>query len=233
MDCSINFHKLQTKKTTKPRKHHPQLRKIANMLRYAELCVVLVLVSRLSINLPYTTECFRNFMGSPRFVFLLGNVIIITLFAQSGQFSSNHSSSAKHAPPEPADLYLEFLQNTTIHQKLQLHLSNNNRKPKPSVRLVAETVIIKGQEIDATKTAETSLEMNKKDYRRCQSDIIVKRVETEKLPPRVLQRCETQKVQVNNNNSYPEDGMSNDDFRRKVEAFIARQQRLRTTQLSN
>ena len=48
------------------------------------------------------------------------------------------------------------------HPSLQLHLSNNNRKPKPSVRLVAETVIIKGQEIDATKTAETSLEMNKK-----------------------------------------------------------------------
>lgn len=220
MEYSTNFHKLQTKKPTKPRKHHRQLRKIASLLRYAEVCVVLVLVSRLSINLPSTlkntTECFRNFMGSPRFVFLLGNVIIITLFAQSGHFSS----SAKRAP-EPADLYLEFLQNTTIHQKLQVHVS----KPKPSAR-VLESVIIKG-----TKTAETGLEV-KKDYRRSKSDIVVKRVESEKVPPRVLQRCETEKVLVNNN-SYPEDGMSNDDFRRKVEAFIARQQRLRTTELCN
>lgn len=215
---STNFHKLQTKKSTKPHKHHRHLRKIANLLRYAEVCVVLVLISRLSINLPTTlknsSEYFRNFMGSPRLVFLLGNVIIITLFAQSGQFS-NHSCSTKPTP-EP-DLYLEFLHNSTITQKLQSHVTNN-RKAKPNVKV--ETGM-KGQKTD------TSLEV-KKDYRRCQSEIVM-RVESGKTHQRVLQRCETEKVSNNNNSaSYPEDGMSNDEFRRKVEAFIARQQRLRT-----
>ncbi|TKY75408.1 hypothetical protein E2542_SST04175 [Spatholobus suberectus] len=219
---STNFHKLQTKKTTKPHRHHRHLRKIANLLRYVEVCVVLVLISRLSINLPTTlknsSEYFRNFMGSPRYVFLLGNVIIIALFAQSGHFS-NHSSAT--TTPEP-DLYLEFLHNSTVNQKLQAHV--NNRKPKLSVK--AESGV-KGQRIDGTET-DTGLEV-KKDYRRCRSEI-VKRVQIEK-PPRVLQRCETEKVA--SNVSYPEDGMSSDEFRRKVEAFIARQQRLRTQELCN
>jgi len=205
-----SFQKLQTNKTTKPRKHHRYLRKIVKVLRYAEMCVVLVLVSRLSINLPFTlknsTDYFRNFMGSPRFVFFLGNVIIITLFAQSGHFS-NHTS--EKPSPEP-DLYLEFLQHSTITQNLILH--NNNRKAK-------------GKKIDPAMT-ESSLEMVQKDYRRCQSEIVKRVVENEK-PTRVLQRCETEKV-VDKKNLYPEDGMSNDEFRRKIEAFIARQQRLRT-----
>ncbi|XP_047168678.1 uncharacterized protein LOC124837388 [Vigna umbellata] len=214
-----HFQKLQTNKTAKPRKHNRYLRKIANVLRYAEMCVVLVLVSRLSINLPSTlrnsTEYFRNFMGSPRFVFFLGNVIIITLFAQSGHFSNQASDKPS---PEP-DLYLEFLQNSTVKPKLIVH--SNTRKTKVSVRVEDGT---KGRQIDPTKT-ETSLETVSKDYRRCQSDIVERVVENEK-PPRVLQRCETEKV-IRNVDSYPEDGMSNDDFRRKIEAFIARQQRLR------
>ncbi|QCE16830.1 uncharacterized protein LOC114196188 [Vigna unguiculata] len=205
-----HFQKLQSNKTAKPRKHNRYLRKIANVLRYAEMCVVLVLVSRLSINLPSTlrnsTEYFRNFMGSPRFVFFLGNVIIITLFAQSGHFS-NHSSDKPS--PEP-DLYLEFLQNSTIKPTLVVH--SNTRKAK-------------GQKIDPTKT-ETGLETVKKDYRRCRSEMVERVVENEK-PARVLRRCETEKV-VGDVDSYPEDGMSNDEFRCKIEAFIARQQRLRT-----
>ncbi|KAK7352106.1 hypothetical protein VNO80_17523 [Phaseolus coccineus] len=214
------FQKLRTNKTAKHRKHHRYLRKIANVLRYAEMCVVLVLVSRLSINLPSTlknsTDYFRIFMGSPRFVFFLGNVIIITLFAQSGHFS-NHTS--EKPSPEP-DLYLEFLQHSTVKQKLIV--DDNNRKAKVSVR--AEDGA-KDRKMDPTKR-ETSLEMVKKDYRRCQSDMVERVVENEK-PTRALQRCETEKV-VDKVNSYPEDGMSNDEFRCKIEAFIARQQRLRT-----
>ncbi|KAK7409816.1 hypothetical protein VNO78_00153 [Psophocarpus tetragonolobus] len=216
---TTSFHKLQTKKTMK---HHRHLRKIANLVRYAEVCVVLVLVSRLSINLPSTlknsTEYFRNFMGSPRFVFLLGNVIIITLFAQSGHFSSH--SSEKPSPEPDLQLYLEFLQNSTFNQ-----VRFTNRKPQPCG--------VKGQRIEGT-----GFEIVKKDYRRCQSDIVEPSVAASEKPHRVLHRCDTHKVVNNNNNnnvvySYPEDGMSNDEFRRKVEAFIARQQRLRTTELCN
>ncbi|KAL9276451.1 hypothetical protein ACSQ67_025996 [Phaseolus vulgaris] len=222
MESSTNyFQKLRTNKTAKPRKHHRYLRKMANVLRYVEMCVVLVLVSRLSINLPSTlknsTEYFRIFMGSPRFVFFLGNVIILMLFAQSGHFS-NHTSEEKPSP-EP-DLYFEFLQHSTVKQKPIVH--NNNRKAKMSVRVEDGA---KDKQIVPTKT-ETSLEMVKKDYRRCESGIVERVVENEK-PRRALQRCETEKV-VRNVNSYPEDGMSNDEFRCKIEAFIARQQRLRT-----
>ncbi|KAK7351865.1 hypothetical protein VNO77_11609 [Canavalia gladiata] len=219
---SVSSHKLQAKKaTTKPQKHHRLLRKIANLLRYVEVCVVLVLISRVSIQLPTavknSSEYFRNFMGSPRFVFLLGNVIIITLFAQSGHFST-HASATTNSEP---DLYHQFLQNSAITQKLQTE--ENNRKEKVNVR-AEKGKRIGGGLIKYTETADA------KGYRRCQSDIIA-RVQNEK-PKRVLQRSETERVgrsetESSSSCSYPEDAMSNDEFHRKVEAFIARQQRLR------
>lgn len=53
-------------------------------------------------------------------------------------------------------------------------------------------------------------------------------------PDRELRRSETEKCKKivelredTRNSSYPEDGMSNEEFRQTVEAFIARQQRLR------
>ncbi|KAK7310625.1 hypothetical protein RJT34_08237 [Clitoria ternatea] len=211
---SINFQKLHTKKTTKPQKHRRHLRNIANVLRYVEACVVLVLISRLSIQLPMavknTSEYFRNFMGSPRLVFLVGNVIIITLFAQSGHFSSNHASTK--TAPEP-DLYHEFLHNSVITRRLQN--DENNRREKLSVRTENKRIGNKGLEV--------TMKVENKGYRRCQSEIVT-RVQSEK-GRRVLDRCGTERV---GRTSYPEDGMSNDEFRRKIEAFIARQQKLRT-----
>ncbi|XP_061372700.1 uncharacterized protein LOC133315145 [Gastrolobium bilobum] len=233
---SFSFHKLKAEKKANRTVKHRQLRKIANLLRYVEVCVVLVLISRLSIQLPVavknSSEYFRGFMISPRFVFLVGNIIIITLFAQSGQFSAHASSTTA---PE-LDILHEFLHSSTINHKIQA----NKPREKPSM---------KGQRIDNgglikyQEKENNSLEV--KDYRRCQSEINIRRVQSEK-PRRVLQRCETDNSRRNiefggvpesesesekvalSTTSYPEDGMSNDEFRRTVEAFIARQVRLRT-----
>ena len=280
---SLNSHKPKPGKANTILKHR-HLRKIAKLLRYIEFCVVLVLISRLSIQLPLavknSSEYFRGFSGfmvSPRFVFLIGNVIIITLFAQSGQFSAQGPARDN---PEP-DLYQEFLQNSIINCKNQkLHADKTEHPQKQSIvrtedikqiqnidgnpvkypeKLSVRTDIsVKGKRIDgcmiqyrekqsmkpSTKTEDQKIDGGKimktnnsvdvKDYRRCQSDVI-RHVESEK-PRHVLDRCESENNRGSiepaapekvAKTSYPEDGMSNEQFRRTIEAFIARQQRLR------
>lgn len=275
---SFNFHKLKAEKASSIQKHR-QLRKIANLLRYAEVCVVIVLIFRLSFQLPVamkiTSEYLRGFsvfMVSPYFVFLVGNVIIITLFAQSGHFSAHSSAKDK---PEP-DFYQEFIQNSTKNQMIQVeqkkHLekqsirtedtaeypekqsiktesSIKNRRidgnliqypHKQSTKRISKTENrikeqriegsnIKWSEKQSTKTGDANTSLEVKDYRRCQSEIISS-VQSEK-PRRVLQRCETEKsieaAEREGRTSYPEDGMSNEEFRLTIESFIARQQRLR------
>ncbi|KAK7404422.1 hypothetical protein VNO78_05310 [Psophocarpus tetragonolobus] len=58
-------------------------------------------------------------------------------------------------------------------------------------------------------------------YRRCDREILREKRR------RVLRRCETVPVEQVSRISCPEDGLSNEEFRLTVEAFIARQQRLR------
>ncbi|KAJ1397663.1 hypothetical protein SESBI_31598 [Sesbania bispinosa] len=307
---SFNFHKVKTGKANKIQKHR-HLQMIGNFLR--------VSIQQLQVVLKHSSEYFHGFMVSPGFVFLFGNAIIITLFAQSGHFSAPNSSKTGSEP----DFYLEFLQNSTMNQNLQANRKKLSIKAENSIKGQRNHgYIIKYQEKQGTKTEEriklaekqgtkteerikleekqgrktekriklsekqgtkteerikleekqgtkteeriklaekqdtkteeiteleekqgtktkTSLEL--KDYRRCQSDIVRGVVESEK-PQRVLQRCETDnnmrriegvasETESVRKTPYPEDGMSNDEFRCKIEAFIARQQRLRTKEL--
>ncbi|XP_004500801.1 uncharacterized protein [Cicer arietinum] len=248
---SINLHKLKTEKANKVQKHR-QLRKIANLFRYVEMCVVLVLISRLSFQqlplaLKNSSEYFREFTVSPRFVFLIGNIIIVTLFAQSGHFSPQDSDKSKGS--EEHDFYLEFLKNSTMYHKIQvvdqkkmrIKVENNikGRRINGCMMKISEKESkksgddddngVKLEEKQGIKT-ETSLEL--KEYRRCQSEItIVGGVNSnDKKDERALQRCESEKSSLC---SYPEDGMSSDEFRQTVEAFIARQQKLRIHEFQN
>jgi len=203
---SFSFNNLQTEKANAILKHR-KLRRVATLLRIIEVCAVLVLVSRFSMQLPVAVrnsgEYFRDlslFMNSPRFVFLIGNIIIIALFAQ-------FSAQGNNVVQEP-NLYQEFIQNTTKNQEVVAEYSREKQRMK-------------------TGEANISLE---KGYRRCETEILRGKRR------RVLRRCETEKgrkkiegvpVKEVARISCPEDGMSNEEFRRTVEAFIAREQRIR------
>ena len=93
-------------------KKHRKIQKIASLFRLIEIGAVLALISRFSIELPVavrnSSEYFKDLtviLVSPRFVFVLGNMIIITLFAKSGQFSGHHSNGKNPS----SDLYDEFV----------------------------------------------------------------------------------------------------------------------------
>ncbi|KAI9116276.1 hypothetical protein K1719_012443 [Acacia pycnantha] len=95
---SFNLANLKAKKVIAMKQQ--KLRWISNLFRLVEVCFVLILISRISFHVPVavknSSDYFRGFsifMVSPPFVFLMGNAIIITLFAESGQFSALGSKS--------------------------------------------------------------------------------------------------------------------------------------------
>ncbi|KAK7341462.1 hypothetical protein VNO80_24392 [Phaseolus coccineus] len=198
---SFSFNNLQTEKANAILKHR-KLRRVASLLRIIEVCAVLVLVSRFSMQLPVAVrnsgEYFRDlslFMNSPRFVFLIGNIIIIALFAQ-------FSAQGNNVVQEP-NLYQELVQNTTKNQEVVAEYSRKKQRMK-------------------TGEAKISLE---KGYRRCEREKrrgVLRRCESESEKGRKkIEGVPVEEV------ARPEDGMSNEEFRRTVEAFIAREQRIR------
>jgi len=145
-------------------------------------------------------------VNSHYFVFVIGNVIIITLFVQG---------SGKNVPKEP--------EHDDIYEKL-VHKSVNHEEKERMIK--DDRIVEEGGSLELKKMKREV----KKSYRRCETEILKKR-------RRVLGRCESENerklieaatpaaeeevVRI----SYPEDEMSNDEFRRIVEAFIAKQQR--------
>ncbi|KAF1884964.1 hypothetical protein Lal_00028853 [Lupinus albus] len=292
---SLNFTDIQAEKANTIIKHR-NLRRIGSLFRLIEVCVVLVFISRLPMQLPVafnnSIEYFREFlvfMNSPRFIFLIGNAIIITLFAQSGKFSPHGS---KKNNPEPG-IYHDFIQNNIKNEKVQveqkfsrkqnIRTEDNIESEKQSFktedsiqsekqsiktedtimnsringdvgkysknkRIYPSTVLdysINDQRIDEgkskwvekqrKKTGEVSIGLEVKSYRRCETEILRHVQNDKENQSRVLKRCETENMMKSIQPcvseevvriSTPEDHMSNEEFRRTIEAFIAKQQTL-------
>lgn len=184
-----------------------QLRKITNLFRFIEVCLVLILVSKFSLQLPIAIKVsgdyFRDLsvtLISPRFVFVVGNAIIIILFAKSGQFSGQNQAEKC----DETHLYDEFVEKS---EKGMIEISKSE-----------ETLVM----VDTYTTYEAKV------YRRTQSENPIK--DNSDKTHRELRRSVTEKCLKPTDScekNYSEDVMSDEEFNRKVEAFIARQQRFR------
>ncbi|XWS62766.1 hypothetical protein CRYUN_Cryun06bG0038900 [Craigia yunnanensis] len=191
-----------------------------NLLKFVEVCVVLVLISKFTTHLPVAVknsgEYFRGLsvvLVSPRFVFIVGNAIVITLFAKAGQFSAQDSTSG-------TNLYEEFVEKSEKSQAV--HRYEIEYREKQSKKSVGEEKIF-------SLNVHTS--KGTKNFRRTQSENL-KRVNCNKACQQ-LRREESEKYRKYNDSdekmvksSYPENGMSNEQFRNTVEAFIARKKKL-------
>jgi hypothetical protein len=182
---SFNFFNIRAEKANAMLKNR-QLQKMVNLFWVIQVCVVLVTISRLSMQLPLavknSTGYFRDVTVSlvnPRFLFVVGNAIIITLFAKSRQFSAQDCTKKTSG----SDLYEEFI--------------NSRANSKHSI-------------------SDQTHQSMAKDYRRSQSYSQISNSREKSIVS-----CESSAKSSN-----AEDEMSNEEFQRKVEAFIARQQRL-------
>ncbi|XP_061357651.1 uncharacterized protein LOC133301956 [Gastrolobium bilobum] len=200
---------------------HNILGAICKTLRIVELCLAILLLSWILTRLPFavtiSAEYLRTlsaFAASPLFVFALSNAIIAALLAQSGSFAAQHSAS----PDADAGLYLEFLNNRDRDRPQ----SEDDVPPPPPAEAVEyqDKQVISVTVPDSGAGAASDIA----NYRRSQSEKW--KGKTEKVPPRrELRRSETEKKrrEYPPENLYPQDKLSNEEFQRAIEAFIAKQ----------
>ncbi|XAR72796.1 hypothetical protein NMG60_11019559 [Bertholletia excelsa] len=186
-----------------------RLRKIANLFRIAEFFFLLVMLSRffpqISATFKLSGDYFRRLLvtvPSPQFVFVIGNTIVIVLYLKSGRLTSHESAETKTC----TDIYEELVQITEKNR--------NNHVIGSRYEMKQDTVVT-----DISRN-------NNKKIRRSSSEKL-SRDGVEK-PRRELRRSVTEIRQRSTpmTTSSAEDEMTSDEFRRTVEAFIARQQKL-------
>uniref|UniRef100_A0A803MZY9 DUF4408 domain-containing protein n=2 Tax=Chenopodium quinoa TaxID=63459 RepID=A0A803MZY9_CHEQI len=203
-------------------------KKIANIVRTVEVIVAIMFVSfSLSFTssyLPAVIEFggafFRRIFSllfCPHFVFLIGNVIIITLFAKS----SSENKTSDQTEEELSGAKIESV-------NVEIGISGENNESDNvdgGISGVTEKVV---SEVPAVEERE----MEEKVYRRTKSTSEMVVVKEEK---KELRRSETEvgrKIEKTaaidrrrENRWFEVDELSNEEFNRKVEAFIQKQQR--------
>ncbi|KAH0783678.1 hypothetical protein KY290_003276 [Solanum tuberosum] len=200
--------------------------RVTTLFRFIEFCVFFSIISRFSTQLPLnfnlSTDYFKGLgvtLISPRFVFVLGNIIVIILFFISGQSSTKDGSTNN----VKIDMYDEFKQKCSMNKEIYCEQSKK------------QSIALEEAYCEQSKKQRKLLErqLEKKIYR-SHSDNSLSLSHDEKKPRKKLTRSATVRsrkvdsvkpTMTKTTTSYPEDEMTNDEFRKTVENFIARQQR--------
>ncbi|GMH06495.1 hypothetical protein Nepgr_008335 [Nepenthes gracilis] len=223
---AFDFNSVKVEKATAMLRFR-RIRRIARLLRFVELCAALGLLSWISARLPSAVkisgEFLRQISGilvSPLFVFVVGNAIVVTLIAKSRQFAKSISNAES-----------EFCED------LRSDISDAVPHPEPEEIVYQDKEIICEENANPSKN-EDSISSAKdtefgdaKGYRRSQSENFERETDGEMKPTEKLRRSETDICRKRGNDGeesveelvYPEDGLSNEEFQRTIEAFIARQ----------
>ncbi|XP_015159778.1 uncharacterized protein [Solanum tuberosum] len=105
---SLNFHNIKLEKANAMLRYKKRQR----VTMFIVFCIFFTIISRFSIQLPLSTDYVKGFgvtLISPRFVFVLVNIIVIILF-----FKSGHSSAADNVK---FDLYDEYKQKYSMNNE--------------------------------------------------------------------------------------------------------------------
>ena len=204
---------------------------MANLFRYVEICLAVVLFSWTFTRLPFAVrlsgEYFLQlsaFVSSPLFVFILCNVIIVTLIVNSGCFSAQ-KPVADNAETE---IYEELIKHGCDSAE-PLSETDPSVLTEPSGLVVYQDKQIVFEEKKSTIIGEAEMGSDSKVCRRTQSEKFER--ESSKKPRQKLRRSETEKcmkvAQSDENlpeNEYPKLRLlSDEEFQRTIEAFIAKQ----------
>lgn len=194
-------------------RRYNQIRKVTTFFRLAEVCLVLFFLTWFSSRLPKAArnsgDFFRQlciFLISPRFVFFFGNAIVITLVAKSGQFSGRSPVGSSSG----TDIYDEFLKNSE---------SSHHQKIRAEEEVIYETKNVIFENPNPKTGSDT-----KKEYRRSASEgpAPAKKRELRRSETDICRRAEESGVRASEAVE-----MSNEEFRRTIEEFIAKQQKFR------
>ncbi|XP_041990531.1 uncharacterized protein LOC121741715 [Salvia splendens] len=180
---SIKFENIKMEKSNAISRYR-RVERITTLFRAIELLVVAIVVSRFSTALPLnlSVEYFRDISASlisPRFVFLVGNAIVLILFFKSGGFSAKDGEAI-------ADFYDEYVEKCRGNEEKKVFDDCRVMPAKNMCRSSSEKLVVHG--------GKRRRELTRSKTEGCRS----------------RRKAEE---------------MSSEEFRRTVEAFIARQQR--------
>ncbi|PON99610.1 tRNA-methyltransferase non-catalytic subunit trm6MTase subunit [Trema orientale] len=210
---------------------------ISKLFRFAELCFALLLLFWIFARLPLAVEIsgdyFRQLSGvlaSPLSVFVLCHVIVVSIMANSGRFSGSGS-----------ELYDRMVENCAEVR------TGNSSSENDAAPIGTEEVVFEDKEvISEANTSTAAIEAGDGSdpdsdlpivFRRWQSEIF-ERERSENHHDRLLrsgsEKCLDIVVSGGHDNerhafenSISHDKLSDEDFNRTVDAFIAKQLRFR------
>lgn len=222
---SFYFHNVKTEKVKAMRKYN-RLRSIAKVFRIFEVLSALLFLAWTAERVPFAIKISGEFVlklggiiASPFFVFLICNVIIITLIAKSGIFSVVRNADSKVCEEiiKTADTYSKSVsQEEIVYQDKEI-ISEVNTSTRKCEDMEPEPE----PESDSDFEAD-----NPRVYRRSKSE----KLEREKVK-KELRRSESEKkcrkIENMDEKLFPEDDLSNEEFQRAIEDFIAKQLRFR------
>lgn len=208
-----------------------RLQNVAKLIRLLELCAALIFLSWTSSRLPFLLTISGDYLQllkliilNPLFIFLLGNVIVLTLLANSGQLITGQSSAVIKSE---TNHYLEFTKN--IENRIKLESDNCHSVPEPEEIVYQDKQIITVTSARNHNTNELTLVTDQIVFRRSQSETLSNNIENSEKPCGKLQRSETEICRdfASSGGSSVElvDELSNEEFQRTIEAFIAKQLR--------
>ncbi|CAN8229433.1 unnamed protein product [Cochlearia groenlandica] len=189
------------------------MKQFMNLFRLIEMILLIILISKLYFpSVKLSGDIFKKasvFLASPRFVFFIGNAIVIALFAISRGYTSSHEISKTTNEVVINDLYQEFLHNSS--EKKRIEAKTEQTKKPNGVKKVSFGRSQSQKAYEAVQTIDSTC-----------GGKIMKRYESEKH----MRICEYDKKVLVRSVKKQEDGMSNEQFRTKIETFIARQKRI-------
>lgn len=241
----FDIHSVKVEKANAMQRYR-RFRKIAKLFRLVELFLAVVLLSWISTRLPFVVrifgEYFRQLISiivSPLFIFLVGNVIVLTLVVKSGHLAGIPSTVDNAG----TDLYDDIVNNVTedvppvlkheeiVYQDKRI-ISEVNSKPITSYYCNENE--IKAGESMKKPLANSVPDLDPKIYRRSQSENLMNtepNLESDKLYVK-LKRSETEIGRRKLDTPAEEeaadnivDELSNEEFQKRIEGFIARQVR--------
>ncbi|CAN8254770.1 unnamed protein product [Cochlearia groenlandica] len=237
---SIDFENVKAEKA-KALHRYNSFRTIGLLFRTAEIVVAILFLCWLFTCLPFAVRISGEFLrrlsslvSTPLFMFFLGNTIIVALLTtKSTVFSAAGKTIAGgNDGGEETDIYEAFIssgetrvsEDIVYDDKQMISAAETALNPDPTAAREDHAIVESVKDSNfITDTANDDHPPPKKAYRRSKSEICSKQ-SLEIVSKPLLRRSETEKCRrIVGEVSIPEDNMSNEEFQRTIEAFIAKQ----------
>lgn len=208
---------------------YKRLEKITSLFRFMEVCIFLFLISTIStqfnyLSIKFSADFFRRLsitIFSPGFIFVIGNAIVLVLLLKYGQFTSQANKICNDINDTGNIEYVEICENRMIMNDTDTEeIKKQGKQRKQSmyeeIQAFPDLRIFEDANFGDKKMRKSQSE----DFKRYQHEDIHRKVNRSMTESGRKTVNYGQKVSC-----YKEDEMSGDEFRRTVEAFIARQQK--------